>query len=314
MKKAVLASVVAAVMSGSVMAAEIYNSDGTSLKIGGRAEARFNVSDNNEVDGNSSFEDKSRARLNIKGKTKVSDELYGFGKYEAEFDGKSDLTNRYFFAGIGTNFGEFSYGKQDSAQVMLTDFTDTMATFGAASDDAIGDAIAGGKDKRTNNFLYSGEFNNLTIQANYLANDEKDTDSYGIAAMYSFGSFDLGAGYVYQDIDADTDANLFNIAGQFKLDAFTLGALVQLASGDDDDVTAYELSAQYKPMKQLTLVAVYNYAELDPSSGSKEDVVDEIAIEAVYKFNSHIRTYAGYKFQQIDDSDDELQAGIRYDF
>ncbi len=35
------------------------------------------------------------------------------------------LTNRYFYAGLGTNFGEFSYGKQDSPQVII-DITDTI--------------------------------------------------------------------------------------------------------------------------------------------------------------------------------------------
>lgn len=314
MKKAVLASIVAAVMSGSVMAVEVYSSDGTTLKIGGRAEARFNVSDNNESDTNSSFKDKSRARLNISGKTKVSQQLYGFGKYEAQFSGSEDLSNRYFFAGLGTNFGEFSYGKQDSAQVMLTDFTDTMGTFGAEADAAVGDIVAGGQDKRSNNFLYSAKFNDLTVQANYLANDAKNTDSYGIAAVYSLGDFDFGAGYVYQDINADDDASQFNLAGQYKMNAFTFGALFQSVSSDSADMTSYELSAKFKALKQLTLVGVYNFAQLDPSDSKKQDVVDEFAIEAVYKFNSHIRTYAGYKFQQVDGSDDELQAGIRYDF
>lgn len=45
-----------------------------------------------------------------------------------------------------------------------------------------------------------------------------------------------------------------------------------------------------------------------------DDAVDNFALEAVYKFNSNLRTYAGYKFEQIDNKDDQLQAGIRYDF
>ena len=136
MKKAAISTaVLAALVSVPSLAATVYDNDGTSLKVGGRAEARFNISDNNESDTTSSFKDKSRARVNLKGKTQVAEGLYGFGKYEAEFDDQEDITNRYFFAGIGTNLGEFSYGKQDSAQVMLTDVTDTMATFGADAAD-----------------------------------------------------------------------------------------------------------------------------------------------------------------------------------
>ncbi|WP_061016495.1 porin [Vibrio splendidus] len=317
MKKAVLASaVVAALVSGSSLAATVYSSDGTELKIGGRAEARFNVSDNNESASDSSFKDKSRARVNISGKTQVSDELYGFGKYEAEFTGdtavgvngeKTDsLTNRYFFAGLGTNFGEFSYGKQDSAQVMLTDITDTMATFGADA----ADAVAGNKDKRENNFLYSGEFDALTVQANYIAADEKDADSFGLAAMYNLGAFDLGAGYVSQK-NGNFDDDQINLVAQFSMDAFTVGGLYTMASVADEDYTGYELSAIFKATKQLSLIGVYNYGEFDKAA---DEEANNFAVEAVYKFNGHIRTYAGYKFEQLDNKDDQLQAGIRYDF
>ncbi|MFN1580384.1 porin [Vibrio rotiferianus] len=310
MKKAALSTaVLTALVSAPSFAATVYDNEGTTLKVGGRAEARFNISDKHEKDGNSSFKDKSRARVNLKGKSQISDDLYGFGKYEAEFDDSSDITNRYFFAGLGTSIGEFSYGKQDSAQVMLTDITDTMATFGAEA----ADIVAGNKDKRENNFLYSGEFDALTIKANFIASDAKDKDSFGLAGLYNFGAFDIGAGYVSQS-NGDNDDDQFNLVGQYSMDAFTLGALFTIGTIADDDYTGYELSAIYKPMKNLSLVGVYNFQELDPKAGSKEDTVDEFAIEAVYKFNGHLRTYAGYKFQQIDSGDDELQAGIRYDF
>lgn len=310
MKKAALTTaVLTALVSAPSFAATVYDNEGTTLKVGGRAEARFNISEKHEKDGNSSFKDKSRARVNLKGKSQISDDLYGFGKYEAEFDDSSDITNRYFFAGLGTTIGEFSYGKQDSAQVMLTDITDTMATFGAEA----ADIVAGNKDKRENNFLYSGEFDALTIKANFIASDAKDKDSFGLAGLYNFGSFDIGAGYVSQS-NGDNDDDQFNLVGQYSMDAFTLGALFTIGTIADDDYTGYELSAIYKPMKNLSLVGVYNFQEVDPKAGSKEDTVDEFAIEAVYKFNGHLRTYAGYKFQQIDSGDDELQAGIRYDF
>ncbi|MFN1617883.1 porin [Vibrio rotiferianus] len=310
MKKAALSTaVLTALVSAPSFAATVYDNEGTTLKVGGRAEARFNISDKHEKDGNSSFKDKSRARVNLKGKSQISDDLYGFGKYEAEFDDSSDITNRYFFAGLGTSIGEFSYGKQDSAQVMLTDITDTMATFGAEA----ADIVAGNKDKRENNFLYSGEFDALTIKANFIASDAKDKDSFGLAGLYNFGAFDIGAGYVSQS-NGDNDDDQFNLVGQYSMDAFTLGALFTIGTVADDDYTGYELSAIYKPMKNLSLVGVYNFQEVDPKAGSKEDTVDEFAIEAVYKFNGHLRTYAGYKFQQIDSGDDELQAGIRYDF
>ncbi|WP_422467375.1 MULTISPECIES: porin [unclassified Endozoicomonas] len=313
MKNAALTTtILTALASTPAFAVTVYDEDGTLLKVGGRAEARFNISDENKSADTDSFKDKSRARVKITGKTRISEELYGFGKYETQFDDKSELTNRYYFAGLGTSFGEFSYGKQDSAQVLLTDITDIMATFGAEA----ADIVDGNKDKRENTFLYSGEFDALTIQANYTAADEdntKDTESYGIAALYNIGSVDIGAGYVSQTSGVNDDDQA-NLVVQYSIDDITLGALYTLGSNADNDITGYEISAKYKPVKKLTLASVYNYQEVDPKAGATVDTIDEFAIEAVYKFNGNLRTYAGYRFQQIDNTDDELQAGIRYDF
>ncbi|MFX3645670.1 porin OmpU, partial [Streptococcus suis] len=91
----------------------------------GRAEARLSLKDGKA-------DDLSRVRLNFLGKSMITDSLYGVGFYEGEFttadngDG-SDLDNRYTYAGIGGNFGEVTYGKNDGALGVITDFTDIMA-------------------------------------------------------------------------------------------------------------------------------------------------------------------------------------------
>ncbi|KXF79921.1 porin [Enterovibrio coralii] len=307
MKIAVLTSaMLVALTSIPANAATVYDSEGTVLKVGGRAEARFNVSDDNESDSNSSFEDKSRARVHLKGKTELSDDLYGFGKYEAEFSGDDSLKNRYIFAGVGTAAGEFSYGKQDSAQVQLTDVTDVMATFGGDA----ADLVSGNKDKRDNNFLYAGEFDALSIQANYIAADEKDADSYGISAMYGLGPVSVGAGYVSQDAGTESD-DQFNFVAQYAQSGITLGALYTTGSKSNKDYTGFEAAAQYKATKQLKLVAVYNFGEFDDTDTEE---ANNFAAEAVYKFNGHFRTYLGYKFEGIKGKEDQLQAGVRYDF
>ena len=320
MKIAVLtSSILAALVSTSSLAATVYKDETSELKIGGRAEARFNVSDNNEeydaVTGEkteSAFNDKSRARLNISGKTQISDSLTGFGKYENEVISGSDIKTRYLFAGIGTQAGDFSYGKQDTSLVMITDFTDTMATFGADADGAL--ALNAGSDKQENNFAYKGKFGGLTVGANYLAENAANSDQYAIAAMYSFDfGLDLGAGYAMGQT-ADQDVDQVDLGVQYSIADFTFGALYEMTStdttGGSDDNDGYELSAQYK-LDKWTFVGVYNYATMNDGD---DDAVDNFALEAVYKFNSNLRTYAGYKFEQIDNKDDQLQAGIRYDF
>ncbi|WP_318480053.1 porin [Photobacterium leiognathi] len=317
MKKAVLASaILASLVAGTANAATVYEDDSKSLSIGGRAEARFNISDANKGDdgtGNA-FKDKSRARINLKGKAKITDDVTAFGKYEAEISDSSDTTvkSRYVYAGFDTQAGAFSYGKQDSAQVMLTDYTDILATFGG---DGV-DLVDGNKDKRENNFLYAGEFNNFTVAANYIAenNDaEKDSDSYGIAAQYAFPfGLSLGAGYVNGQDGTDVDANQYNLAASYEFNNFYAGATYASGEKGNTDLTGYELATAFK-MDKFIAQAAYNFKQSE-EAGIKTDDVDYFVLEGIYKFNKNLRTYAGYLFNQIDGEDDELQVGIRYDF
>ncbi len=76
MKKAALTTaVLTALVSAPSFAATVYKDGGTELKVGGRVEFRgdFIGSGGAEVDG--SMEDKSRARLNLKGKADIGNGL-----------------------------------------------------------------------------------------------------------------------------------------------------------------------------------------------------------------------------------------------
>lgn len=312
MKNTVLSSaILATLFSVAGNAATVYQDDTTSLKIGGRAEARANISDNNKSDENSAFKDKSRARVNLKGKTEIMDGLGAFGTYELEIaDGKDNSVNtRYLFAGLDTQAGAFSYGQQDSAQVILTDFTDILATFGGDA----ADLVDGNKDKRENNFVYSYDFNALTLTANYIASNEKDNDTYGISGMYSLPmGLDLGAGYV-SGKDSNEDVDQYNIVVRYTINDIYFAGLYAGGSEGNTDLSGYELAAAYK-LNKLTLQGVYNFQKEDPKAEEKTDTVDNFAIEAIYKFNGNFRTYAGYKFEQLDNKDDQIQIGARYDF
>ena len=312
MKKLLLSTaILSSLTSTTLFAATVYDQDNTQLKVGGRAEARANISDNNETTDNSSFKDKSRARINFKGKTKINESLGAFGTYEVEIgSGKDNTVNtRYLFAGLSTTVGNFSYGQQDSAQVMLTDYTDILATFGGDA----ADLTTGNKDKRENNFLYSGEFDALTVQANYIASNEKDDDSFGISGMYALPmGLDFGLGYTSGQ-QASTglnsvDADQINLAIRYTVNAFMVSGLFTTGEIDNKDANGYELAAAYK-LDQWVFQGVYNFQDVDST-----DTENNVAIEAIYKLNKSFRTYAGYKFEQIDNKDDQLQFGLRYDF
>ncbi|OEF11162.1 porin [Aliivibrio logei] len=312
MKKLLLSTaILSSLTSTTLFAATVYDQDNTQLKVGGRAEARANISDNNETTDNSSFKDKSRARINLKGKTKINESLGAFGTYEVEIgSGKDNTVNtRYLFAGLSTTVGNLSYGQQDSAQVMLTDYTDILATFGGDA----ADLTTGNKDKRENNFLYSGEFDALTVQANYIASNEKDDDSFGISGMYALPmGLDFGLGYTSgQQVSTglnSVDADQINLAIRYTVNAFMVSGLFTTGEIDNKNANGYELAAAYK-LDQWIFQGVYNFQDVDST-----DTENNVAIEAIYKLNKSFRTYAGYKFEQIDNKDDQLQFGLRYDF
>ncbi|EOX4188849.1 porin [Vibrio paracholerae] len=335
MNKTLIAlAVSAAAVATGVNAGEIYNQDGASLTMGGRAEARLSLKDGKA-------EDKSRARLNFLGKAEINDSLYGIGFYEGEFttndsasykDPKqngSDLDNRYTFAGIGGTYGEVTYGKNDGALGVITDFTDIMAYHGNSAADKI--AVA---DRTDNMLTYKGQFGDLGVKASFRFADRTENtaadkfednskDGYSLSAVYAFGDtgFNIGAGYA----DQDTQDQYMLAASYAIADFYFAGLFTDGEKAKDVDYTGYELAAGYK-LGQAAFTATYNNAET-----AKETSANNFAIDATYYFKPNFRSYISYNFNMIDagdvlgkvsgkgvatkiDAEDELAIGLRYDF
>lgn len=303
MKKTLLATaIVSALVSATAGAATVYDNEGTTMKIGGRAEARGLFSDS--VEG--TMKDKSRARINFDGETQISENLTGFGFMEYEIkSGASEVKNRYLFAGIGTQIGDFSYGKQDTANVQVSDMTDISSYHSG-----IQQYISSTSDKQDNTFLYSGTFADaLTVQVDYQAVEDKDMDAFSASALYAFDfGLDLAASYADQD-----EQNQATIAAAYTWNNLYVAA--SYAGGATDantDFTSLEAAIQYKFTKEFRMIGIIGMSEED--AGSSVDTEDFYAIEAQYRFNKSIRTIASYKLNNLDGADDELLVGIRYNF
>ncbi|EOX3339092.1 porin [Vibrio cholerae] len=334
MNKTLIAlAVSAAAVATSVNAGEIYNQDGASLTMGGRAEARLSLQDGKA-------DDKSRVRLNFLGKVAINDSLYGVGFYEGQFETNDDgvnktnnnLDNRYTYAGIGGTYGEVTYGKNDGALGVITDFTDIMAYHGNSAAYKI--AVA---DRVDNMLAYKGQFGDLGVKASYRFADRKDgtgsnagkfvdndKDGYSLSAIYAFGDtgFNIGAGYA----DQDTQDQYMLAASYAIADFYFAGSFVdgqdKPANAAKTDKTGYELAAKYT-MGQAVFSTTYNYLE-SKSSGTKTDEADNFAIDATYYFKPNFRSYISYNFNLLDEdankgitkaqAEDELAIGLRYDF
>lgn len=342
MNKTLIAlAVSAAAVATGANAAEIYSQDGNSIEMGGRAEARLSLKDGKA-------EDKTRVRLNFLGKAQITDGLYGVGFYEGEFttaenggatDNNSDsLTNRYAYAGLGGAFGEITYGKNDGALGVITDFTDIMAYHGNSAAYKI--AVA---DRTDNMISYKGQFADLGVKASYRFADridatdggysDNDADGYSLSAIYALGEtgLKLGAGYAdgNQIMNSDvTERNQYMLAASYAInDLYFAGTFVDgqdkdKVTGDKTDLTGYEFAAAYT-MGQTVFTTTYNYLE-SKDAGVKADEADNIAIDATYYFKPNFRGYVSYNFNLLDadaakgitkaDAEDELALGLRYDF
>ncbi len=324
--------------AGGIDGTSVYSSNGTSLEIGGRAEARLSLKDGKA-------QDNSRVRLNFLGKVEIQDGLYGVGFYEGEYttadntvvvDGDttsgSDIDHRYTYAGIGGDFGEVTYGKNDGALGVITDFTDIMSYHGNSAAYKI--AVA---DRTDNMVSYKGQFQDLGVKASYRFADRTDSatdtgyddnnaDGYSLSGIYAIGDsgFKLGAGYADQD-----EQNEYMLAASFRTEAlyfagtFTDGEL----SKDNGDYTGYEFATAYT-LDKAAFTLTYNNAETDGDTSA-----DNVAIDATYYFKPNFRSYISYNFNLISEGDkfgtadtlvnrgatkaqaeDELAIGLRYDF
>ncbi|MEF1201876.1 porin [Vibrio owensii] len=315
MKLKTLAVAVALMASGSqVVASELYNQDGTSLEMGGRAEARLSM-----IDGKA--EDRSRIRLNFLGKQEISDSLYGVGFWEGEFetfengavDNNSDLETRYAYAGLGGKYGEITYGKNDGALGVITDFTDIMAYHGNTA--ALKLPVA---DRTDSMVSYSGQFEQLALRASYRfadrttdANgfDDNEQDGFSLSGIYAFADtgLELGAGFANQD-----DVDQYMLAASYTVGNFYVAGNYTGIEQDSDDYKGYELAAAYT-MGQTVFTSTYNKGDVEDT-----DTVENLAVDVTYYFKPNFRGYASYNFDLMDnegsDEQDELALGLRYDF
>ena len=334
MKKAVLASaVVAALVSGSSLAATVYSSDGTELKIGGRAEFRgdFIGSGGAEIDG--SMKNKSRVRLNVGGNTEINDSLSGFGFYEAEQGVNSSADNdetdnfkqRYMYAGFEGDFGAVSVGRQDTAAAQISEMSDVTIFSGDQK------AFINAGDEQVNNtFVYAYDADALSLKGSLIAGEDKDTNGYGVSGIYTLPmGLGFGLGYSGNDNGAGNGSATAVIAGiNYKMDALYLGATYTMGDLDDKANTEFsgvEVAAKYKLTSQFELAALYQKQEEDASQNVTVDTADFFELTGTYKFNKSIRTYIAYQLNNLDEvkdattglttqGEDTLRLGVRYDF
>lgn len=327
--KTLIALAVAATVSAGANAANVYSQDGTELNVGGRAEFRGDFIGNGGEEIEGTMANNSRFRLNVGGTTEINESLSGFGFYEAEQTVKSSSDNtaedtfkqRYMFAGLQGEFGAVSFGRQDTAAVQISQMSDVTTFTGAQKE-----FINAGNEQINNTILYTGEFDALTVKASLVAGEKKDTDSYGVSAIYTLPmGLGFGLGYSAGDNGENLGSGDAIIAGvNYTLDSLYLAGTYTTGEADDkfnSDFNGMELAATYGFGNGFTLMGAYQKTEVDNLLGQSSDQSDFFEITGDYAFNNNMNAYVAYMLNNMDestngakDAEDTLRLGLKYSF
>ncbi|CRK85640.1 Outer membrane protein F [Candidatus Providencia siddallii] len=334
-------------------AAEIYDKNGNKLDVYGKIGIRHRLSDVKDNFGDIVKDgDDSRIRLGIKGDTKITDNLIGFGRFE--FETKINKTennninkNRLAYVGFKINdFGSIDYGRNYGIIYDTASWTDVLPLWGGDSIVQT-DTYMTGRNRnlltyRNNNAF--GYIDGLSLAIQYQANNIEDiniTDSYyrnnkngyGISTAYNLGwGLTLGGAYFNSvrteeqrtNVNAPgKNAQAWNVGGKFDANNLYLAAMY----GETSNMTHF-LKANYiaNKTKNIELVAQYllNFG-LKPSiafvkskckdleSYINNNSVKYISVGSYYDFSKNISAVFDYKINLLKNNEFSKEIDINTD-
>lgn len=246
MKKTLLAVAVMAA-AGSVNAAEVYNNDGSTLEVNGRAFAVMQVEDNGT--GSESSINDGGSRLGFTAKHQATEGVAAIGRFEVQYgDADTAFTSRDFYAGLEfTNIGTLTFGRQTTIfdDVAFRGGFDEWYGYSQSLEDR-------GRDNGIVKFTASNLVENLTAGVTYqfAQADNNERSGFTIAGAYDLPmGLGFSAGfYDYQDekVNADNDNfSGFNLGASYKFKAFKVGADFSMEDQAGTDVMAWRLGGEY---------------------------------------------------------------------
>lgn len=314
MKKSLLAlAILTPVLSAN--AANVYDSNGTQLSVGGRVQSVF-FSANSSKAGEKDSSLVNSARFNLSGQTKVNDFISALAFTEWDLaDGHKknvgdNIKSREQYVGAQfSKYGKLIAGKTFDSTRALSLSTDTLETLDIYNDTGLNG------DRRNGVVRYDYDNNNIFLSASFqIASDEqvifgkkRDLESgYSLTAGYTFddvffGPLSIKAGYNYlKGQDDDVSSNVYENSTKLgnysildKADNYglsvTLGSLVD---GPYIGAHAYRQNSYFEPVSvQNSGVESYKLRDLKHVRSGYE-------LLGGYNFENGISVYAGYEVQK----------------
>ena len=217
MKLRILAVTLSALLiSSNTLAVEVYNKNGNRLNIGGKVVGQHYFSTDSSELGDEKG-DQSYVRLNIRGTTKISETLTGYGRWQYHFSGnnvestdKGNKTRRAYAGIRHSDLGSFDYGRNYGVGYDVAAFTDVLPEFGNDTWTQT-DVFATGRTTGVATYRHSGLYglvDGLSFALQYQGKEENNDvrkahkqhgDGWGISSIYEYEGFSLGATYAASD-------------------------------------------------------------------------------------------------------------------
>ncbi|MGN1394077.1 MAG: porin [Succinivibrionaceae bacterium] len=271
-------------------------------------------------------------RLTINGSTKVNDFITGFGTYEGQYAVDNEKENgtkdnlRLLFGGLKFgDYGAISFGRQKSVTQYIGDWTDNSFSNSFAAQ-ALGRGANKYATQRTNDLLkYQVDISNLTIGLNYkfdsygkeYSNDSARADAKGALIAYKIGDVQFGTAYTTSKAKANDVNTIYSVSG-LKYDNKKLISSITYAYGKhflakDIKHNAVEAAIIYKFDFNLDVAAHYEWRRAKEQPNHNYDV-NLVILGTQYRFNKNIRAGIDYRFNTLDDRDNDAQIFARLDF
>ena len=224
MKKALIALSVAA---GMIASAQAENTTTLYGSLGVETQVNKNNTDSirSSITDNRWNLDTSSAKFGIKGTEDLNNGLQAFYKIEFGFDPNGGVdSTRYAYLGLRGNFGEVTFGKQDSLYKIVTTKADIFQNSFYGETTHYGKATGGSRIPKVISYV-SPNMNGFqfglagVLDGNHDAvgfSDNKSFAAYQAGVWYAQNGFYVGAAYSSLDVQKGKSATLLSAAGNFR--------------------------------------------------------------------------------------------------
>ena len=289
-KTKLLAGAVALIAFDYAHAANVYNTDDTSLVLGGRVQANFNSVEATADHDKAALE--TKARLRVDGSTKIYDgvKAIGFAEWEvgSETSQNGKWNTRFAYTGFKTDkYGTLTFGQDHTGIYYVIDRTDLFTDYGSR-----GNTYWSYGGRQEGQIKYNYTNGGLVFNATYQS---AGLDAVNNGAATSVGyTFDVGLplvaalGYDFYDV-ADSTDDKQSVAAGLSLgtegDGFYSGLLYQFTDyKDSKNKNGWEALASYGWESGWVLYAGYQNLRQGHAI-LKSNLIGELQ----YNFNSNFK-------------------------